>query len=73
MSAEEEGDERMKPWQNKSGCNDPTAYVATRPISEEEQRVSELVTVIKIIARWAGFEIINWVEFRDRKSGRTYR
>jgi hypothetical protein len=62
-----------KPWENKSGCADPTAYTVEKSISEEEQRVTELVWVIKRIARWAGFEILNRVEFRDRKSGRTYR
>lgn len=47
-----------KPWENKSGCKDPTAFQATKNISEEEQRVADLVWVIKAIARWAGFEII---------------
>lgn len=62
-----------KPWQNKSGCPDPTAYAGTKPITEEKQKVADLVWVIKKIARWAGFEIINRIEFRDRRSGRTYR
>lgn len=62
-----------KPWENNSGCNDPTAYSATKTISEEEQRVSELVWVLKYIIRLAGFELINRMEFRDRRSGRTYR
>lgn len=62
-----------KPWENNSGLPDPTAYAATKPISEEEQRVSELVKVLKYIIRLAGFELINRMEFRDRKSGRTYR
>lgn len=62
-----------RPWENKSGCKDPTAYQATKAISEEEQRVTDLVWVIKAIARWAGFEIINRIEFRERSSGRTYR
>ena len=62
-----------KPWQNKSGCPDPTAFEGEKQISEEEQKVADLVWIIKKIARWAGFEIINRVEFRDRRSGRTYR
>lgn len=62
-----------KPWENNSGCKDPTAYAATKPLSEEEQRVSELVKVLKYIIRLAGFELINRIEFRDRRSGRTYR
>lgn len=62
-----------RPWENNSGCKDPTAYAATKPISEEEQRVGELVKVLRYIVRLAGFELINRVELRDRKSGRTYR
>lgn len=62
-----------KPWENSSGCKDPTAYAASKPISEEEQRVTELVKVLKTIIRWAGFELINRIELRDRRSGRTYR
>lgn len=63
----------MKPWENNSGYTDPTAYQALKPIAEEEQRVTELVKVLRTIAKWAGFEIINRIELRDRKSGRTYR
>lgn len=62
-----------KPWENHSGCKDPTAYAVEKAVSEEEQRVTELVWIIKRIARWAGFDIINRVEFRDRKSGRPHR
>lgn len=62
-----------KPWENKSGCPDPTAFEGEKQISEEEQKVADLVWIIKKIARWAGFEILNRVEFRDRRSGRTYR
>lgn len=62
-----------KPWENSSGCKDPTAYAASKPISEEEQRVTELVKVLKPIIRWAGFELINRIELRDRRSWRTYR
>ena len=62
-----------KPWENKSGCPDPTAYTVEKAVSEEEQRVTELVWIIKKIVRWAGFEIINRIEFRERKSKRTYR
>ena len=62
-----------KPWENSSGCKDPTAYAASKPITEEEQRVTELVKVLKIIIRWAGFDLINRIELRDRRSGRMYR
>lgn len=62
-----------KPWQNNSGLPDPTAFAATKPITDEEQRVSDLVKVLKYIIRLSGFELINRMEFRDRRSGRMYR
>lgn len=61
------------PRLNKSGYPDPTAYDGEKQITEEEQKVSDLVWIFKKIARWAGMEIINRVEFRDRRSGRMYR
>ena len=61
------------PHLNSSGCPDPTAYAATKPITEEEQRVGELVKTIKYISRLAGFDITNRIEFRERHTGRTYR
>lgn len=62
-----------KPWENRSGLPDPTAYNGGKAIAKEEQKVTDLVWIIKKIARRAGFEVINRVEFRDRRSGRTYR
>ena len=61
------------PRLNKSGYPDPTAYDGEKQITEEEQKVADLVWIFKKITRWAGMEIINRVEFRDRKSGRRYR
>lgn len=61
-----------KPWQNSSGCNDPTAYAATRPTAEEIE-VSKLVKAIRAVAELFGYEIINRVEFRNRTTGKTYR
>lgn len=62
-----------KPWENASGCKDPTAYAAMKAISDEEQRVSGLMKVLRYIIRLAGFELINRIEFRDVRSRRTYR
>lgn len=61
-----------KPWQNSSGCNDPTAYAATRP-TEEEIQVGKLVKAVKAVSDLFGFEIINRVEFRSKNSGKCYR
>jgi hypothetical protein len=61
-----------KPWQNSSGCNDPTAYAATRP-TEEEIQVGKLVKAVKAVSDLFGFEIINRVEFRSKHTGKCYR
>ena len=49
------------PKLNKSGYYDPTAYNGEKKINAEEQIVADLVWIIKKIARWAGFEIMNRV------------
>lgn len=60
-----------KPWQNKSGCNDPTAYAVEKKLSEEEQRISDLMRTVRYIVRLAGFEMLNRIELRDVKTGRV--
>jgi hypothetical protein len=62
-----------KPWENISGCKDPTAYTAMKAIAEEERRIDELMKVLRYIIRLAGFDLINRIEFQDRRSGRIYR
>lgn len=61
-----------KPWENKSGCKDPTAYAATRP-TEEEIQVGKLVKAVKSVADLFGYEIVNRIEFRNKISGKMYR
>lgn len=61
-----------KPWENKSGCADPTAYAACKPTPEEIQ-VGKLVQAIRAVSDLFGFEIINRIEFRCKKSGRCHR
>lgn len=61
------------PWENRSGYRDPTALRGEKEINREEQRVSDLVRHIRYVARLAGFDIINRIEFRDLKTHRTYK
>ena len=60
-------------YYNPEGYRDPTAYDAIRNITDEEEKVSILIHVIKSILRLAGFELIRRIEIRSRKSGREYR
>ena len=66
-----------KPWQNKEGYADPTAYHGLKPIikedDEQQKRLNTLIFVLKYITRLAGFELLNRIEIKDRKTGREYR
>ncbi|HOA84380.1 MAG TPA: hypothetical protein PKN66_10550 [Thermodesulfovibrio thiophilus] len=65
------------PMFNGSGCKDPTAYYAIGNVIKEEKeldkRVHNLINVLKFIIDWAGFELINRIEIRDKKTGKEFR
>lgn len=66
-----------KPWQNNEGYDDPTACHGTKNIireeDEQQKRLNTLIFVLKYIIRLAGFELLNRIELKDRRSGREYR
>ena len=66
-----------KPWQNGEGYSDPTAYAGMKPVIQEdeerERRVNTLIFVLKYIIKLAGFDLLNRIEIKDKKSGREYR
>ena len=66
-----------KPWQNKEGYPDPTAYEGLKPIirefEEQQRRLNNLICVLKYSIRLAGFELLNRIELKDKRSGREYR
>lgn len=67
-----------KPWENAEGYADPTAYAALTNIQAEESaaldaRVNTLIKVLKYIIAVSGFEMVNRIELRDKKSGRCFR
>lgn len=68
---------RRNPYYNDSGCPDPTAYEALKPIIQEdaalEKKVHNLINVLKFIVEWAGFEFIGRIKIRDKKLGREFR
>ncbi len=65
------------PHFNASGCPDPTAYEALKPIIKEdtalENRVNFLIKVLKFIINETGFELLNRIEIKDKRSGRVFR
>ena len=66
-----------KPWENREGYTDPTAYHGMKPIiqkeAEQQKRVSDLIHVLKYIIGATGFDLLNRIEIRDRKTGKEYR
>ena len=62
-----------KPWENNSGCKDPTAYRAIRNADADKERISKTMHAIRAVAALAGLEIISWIEFRDLKTGEDFR
>lgn len=62
---------------NSEGYSDPTAYGAIRNISREEndqtKRVSTLVSVLKYVIDAAGFDLMNRIELKDRRTGKEYK
>ena len=57
---------------NASGYYDPTAWRATENIQTEE-RIKDLLGVIRYVTRLAGFEIEGRIAFRDKKTGKLWK
>lgn len=65
------------PMFNNSGCKDPTAYEALKPIIQEdaalERKVHNIINTLKFIVDWAGFEFIGRIEIKHKDSGREFK
>ena len=63
-----------KPWENKEGYPDPTAYHGIRRVeAEQEKRLATLIFVLKYIIRLAGFDLVNRIELKDKKTGKVFK
>ena len=61
---------------NAEGYVDPTAYVALKSIANDEKtekKAAYVVSILKFIIRESGFELLNRIELKDKKTGRTFR
>lgn len=58
---------------NGAGYSDPTAFEAIKNISEKEKKISQTVRIIKLIADLAGYEVIERIVLKDKKSGEIWR
>lgn len=65
------------PQRNSEGYPDPTAYGAMNQMQtahdEEEERLKQMVKTVKNIVDLAGFELIERIQVKDKKSGRVYK
>ena len=65
------------PRLNNSGCSDPTAYEALKPIIKEdlatEKLVHNLINTLKFTTDWAGFEFIGRIKVKHKESGREFK
>jgi len=70
------GDKRDLKY-NQNGYADPTAYEAISQVIKEEielnKKVHNLISVLKFIIDWAGFELIGRIEIRDKKTRKEFR
>ena len=69
-----------KPWLNDSGCPDPTVYQVMKQIRKNERmmnRVDEdahtVISTIKNILDLAGFELVERIQIRHKKTGKYYK
>lgn len=63
----------MNTNKNSEGYSDPTAYEALKSAEKNENRVSDLVKVLKYVARNAGFNIDGRIVLVDRKTGEIWK
>ena len=68
---------RKNPYYNQSGCADPTAYKALKPIVKNDEKmdrtVRSIVNTCKTVAELAGFEIVGRIEIRHKKTGKVWK
>lgn len=62
---------------NAEGYSDPTAFNAMTKVMREEndqqRRINALIGSLKSLIDLAGYDLLNRIEVRDRKTGREYR
>ena len=64
---------KNSPYCNSEGYPNPTAYGVIKEENELEKKVCFLVKIVKFIISESGFELVNRIEIKDKKSGRIFR
>lgn len=65
------------PRRNAEGYQDPTAFEggrrAERPDRDSDQRANALIGAIKSLINLAGFDLLERIAVKDRRTGREFR
>lgn len=67
----------MNPWKNSEGYPDPTAYEGTKEVIREENEVERMnrktIQAFRAVADLAGFEIVDRITLKHKKTGRMFK
>lgn len=65
--------DKNNPFYNSEGYPNPTAFGVIQEENELEKKTNFLIKVLKFIINESGFELLNRIEIRDKKTGRVFR
>lgn len=58
---------------NSEGYPDPTAYALIKQENALEAKTNFLIKVLKFVANEAGYDVLNRIELKGRKTGRIFK
>lgn len=58
---------------NSEGYPNPAAFGVIQEENELEKKTGFLIKVLKFIINESGYELLNRIEIKDKKSGRVFR
>ena len=65
------------PHYNSSKYPDPTAHAALQSAldeqTDEERRIRKVISTVKNVLDFAGFELMARIEIRDKRTGKIYK
>jgi hypothetical protein len=61
------------PFYNSEGYPNPTAFGVIQEENELEKKTGFLIKVLKFIINESGYELLNRIEVKDKKTGRVFR
>ncbi|RGM21684.1 hypothetical protein DXC23_01035 [Eubacterium sp. OM08-24] len=65
--------DKNNPFYNSEGYPNATAFGVIQEENELEKKTGFLIKVLKFIINESGYELLNRIEIKDKKSGREFR